>query len=285
MTWKAPALANRSILVFGATAIGRRIACTWVSGGFNVNIQEADLKERAEAVQYVIENIAAYMKRIGSSKRGVITASETLDTANASKPWLVIEALPETSSAQECRAIKTDLFGDLDATMPEDCIFCVNTMKHLGIFTKVRRTYRVLILHHYLVPNVRVMEIVKNNFTDHAIVDFLFDVIPGTGALPILAKEEETSQTFHMVWDALKQDVLETLNRNVNAASIDEGWEDILRHTSTNDLCEEPFARSSLSSSSTKIQHMSSKLGFQTWPAHCLSIVFCCSNVESKSGS
>ena len=242
-TWKAPILADRPIIVFGATAIGRRIACIWVSAGFNVNVQDVDLKERAEAVQYVIENVAAYMKRIGSTKKGIITASESLDTANASNPWLIIEAIPDLWTAQECTAIKTNLFGDLDAAMPEDCLFCVNMMKHLGIFRKVKRTYRVLILHHYLIPNVRVIEIVKNKYTDHAIVDFLFDVIPGTGALPILAKEEASAQAFHKVWEALKQEVLNTLGKNVDATIIDEGWETILRHTSTNDLCKWIFAR------------------------------------------
>ena len=244
--WKAPTLTDRPILVFGATAIGRRIACTWISAGFNVNIQDANLKDRAEAVQYVIEHVAAYMNRIGRTKKGIITASANLDTTNASNPWLVIEAIPDFWTAQECTTLKTDLFGDLDAALPEDCLFCVNVMKHFGIFKKVRRTSRVLILHHYLIPNARVIEVVKNKYTDQAIVDFLFDVIPSTGALPIVAKEETSAQTFHKVWEALKQEVLDMLDKNVDATAIDKGWENILRHSSTDDLGEWHSALSSL---------------------------------------
>ena len=217
--------------------MGRRIACLWVAAGFNVNIQDEDAIERAEAMQYVVGHVAGYMKRIGSTKRGVITTDENLDTANSWNPWLVIEALPEIHPLLRQFNVKVDLLGDLDGSMPDDCLLCMNSLANSKTFLrKVNRPHRVLNLHHYLVPNVRVIEMVQNEHTDPAIVKFLSNIVPDTGALPIIARDEESAMPFQQVWIDFKKGVLDTLDKDRSSEAIDNGWDDILRNASAKDV-------------------------------------------------
>lgn len=235
--WKAPSIEDRPILVFGGQVIGRRIACLWVAAGFNVNIQEKDPIERAEAMCYVIEHVNGYMRMIGRTKRGIITADESLSNTNSFNPWLAIETLTEIHPVLRQSNVRVDLVGYLNGTLPEDCLLCVNsTALAKKLLKTVNRPNRILNLHHYLIPNARVIEIVPNDFTEPAIVNFLWGPISQAGALPIIASSEASAMIFQHVWISFRHKALDALGKDTSSEAIDEVWEDILRTCSVEDL-------------------------------------------------
>ena len=225
--WEEPTLTDRTILVLGGTPFGRRIACTWVSAGFNVTILEIDVQDRALSVQYVITNLGPYMQTIGSSRHGIISAFGDLDAAKAHNPWLVIDTWYE-----EPPKSKIALFRKLEAELSDHCIFCVNVMKFSGILDNVKRPYRLLTIHHYLLPNVRVVEMVRTQHTADEVVDFIFKLIPRTGSLPILANEVACAGDFQSLWVAIRAEVAPVRRERLSPSEIDEAWEHFLRITS-----------------------------------------------------
>ena len=226
-TWQPPTLTNRPIIVLGGTSIGRRIACTWLSAGFNVHIQETDVQIRAWAFQYALDNVESYMKRIGSTRRGVISASAVLDVRSSFNPWLVIEAMPEQLTEEATANFNVQRYGELDNKLPDDCILCLNALSNEKVLLGVQRHFRILTLHHYVLPNIRVVEMVKFPHTDNAVVDFLFKVIPRTGSLPILANDRTSAGDFQILFLPLKKEACGK-SKDLGATDIDNGWDYIL---------------------------------------------------------
>lgn len=154
MSYQAPEVSGRSVAVLGGGVLGRRIAATWASGGYNVNIRDPDEKQRKDAIQYWKDNAALYPKLLGTNKQQATVQAfagleETIKSA-----WLVIECVPEKLQ------MKIDTFADLEKLAPKDAILGSNSSSYktsemvekLSDATKSR----VLNIHYQMPPEASV---------------------------------------------------------------------------------------------------------------------------------
>lgn len=152
MSWSPPKdYASRPITVLGGGVLGRRIAACFVSVGWHVIIRDPSEKSRAEATDYIRDNITDYLA-ISHGHEGKYEATEDFDLA-VKNAWLVIEAVPEVL------AIKTDTFLALEKQAPKDCILASNSssFKSSELLGKVADStkQRVLNTHFMMPPQVR----------------------------------------------------------------------------------------------------------------------------------
>src|ERR1700761_8328620 len=98
---------NRPVAVIGAGTLGRRIALMFASRGGTVRIHARRPEQRADATQYVTENLPKLLGDRGFGETGAVTATGSLDEA-LDGAWLAVESVPEKLG------IKIPLWGQVD---------------------------------------------------------------------------------------------------------------------------------------------------------------------------
>lgn len=81
MPFSLPNTKDRPITVLGGGVLGRRIACTWAAGGWNVRIRDPSAEQRNASLHYIENNISIYAAAISCSSPGTVTAHESLSEA------------------------------------------------------------------------------------------------------------------------------------------------------------------------------------------------------------
>lgn len=194
MTWQTPSIGHRPVAVLGAGVLGRRIACSFVAGGYNVHIRDPSAEARGAAIQYIDENKHLYARNVPSSagavQPGSYAAYEDIPTA-VGEAWLVVEAVPEKIE------LKIDTFAELDRTTPADCILVSNSSSFKSslmldkIANKERRRL-VCNMHFTMPPEIRTVELMTDGETEPAVFPFLSDVLAKCGMLPATARKQST---------------------------------------------------------------------------------------------
>jgi 3-hydroxyacyl-CoA dehydrogenase len=218
------AIENRPVVVLGGGVLGRRIACTWAAGGWQVRIQDPNAEQRTAALHYVESNIASYASIIGSIP-GKVSAHE--DLAEAVKDaWTVIEAVPEKLP------LKISIFADLEKLAPRDAILASNSssykssdiIERVGSDTKER----IMNTHYMMPPDNRVVELMTDGQTDPEIFPFYVERLREVGMHPIVAKRESTGFVFNRVWAAIKREFLTILAEGVSTPEeLDRVWVEV----------------------------------------------------------
>ncbi|KAK3331462.1 hypothetical protein B0H66DRAFT_487607 [Apodospora peruviana] len=228
MTWTPPTIGSRHVVVLGGGVLGRRIACTFVSAGYNTHIRDPFPSARSAAIQYIDENKLEYAKstRLGPhatpDQLGQYAAFEDIESA-CKDAWLVIEAVPEKLE------LKIDTFGELDRFCPEDCILGSNSssFKSSLMLDKVHEERRRLVcnIHYTMPPQIRTVELMTDGETFPEVFGFLSEVLRGCGMLPATARKESTGFIFNRLWAAVKREIMMILAEGVSdAAEIDALW-------------------------------------------------------------
>ncbi|KAJ4300647.1 hypothetical protein N0V88_003332 [Collariella sp. IMI 366227] len=228
MVWQRPLIGSRPVAVLGAGVLGRRIACTFVAGGYNVHIRDPSAEARTAAIQYIDENKQQYAQNlpvsVGVVRPGIYAAFEDIPSA-VSGAWLVVEAVPEKIE------LKIETFAELDRAAPSDCILGSNSssFKSSLMLDKVaNRDRRRLIcnIHYTMPPDIRTVELMTDGETEPAIFPFLSDILTKCGMLPATARKESTGFIFNRLWAAVKREILLILDEGVSdPQEIDKLWE------------------------------------------------------------
>jgi 3-hydroxyacyl-CoA dehydrogenase len=121
-TFQIPSIHGRDVAILGGGVLGRRMACVWAAGGYNVRIRDPSEEQRIAAVHYYETNITQY-KTPNPTKPGKVEAFEDVKTA-VENAWMVIEAVPEKL------ALKIDTFAQLEKEAPVDAILCTNSSSY-----------------------------------------------------------------------------------------------------------------------------------------------------------
>lgn len=192
MAWQPPATASRPILLLGAGVLGRRIACVFVAGGYNVHIYDLSAETRQAASDFVETHKADFASKLTNSPASRCGSFAVFDdlAAAAKDAWLVIEAIPERVD------IKVDAFGQLDSLCPEDCIFGSNSSSFRSslMVGKVSDERRRLVcnIHFTMPPEIKTVELMTAGQTHKEVFPFLEDILRGCGMLPATAVKEST---------------------------------------------------------------------------------------------
>ncbi|MBE3044612.1 hypothetical protein IMZ48_19015 [Candidatus Bathyarchaeota archaeon] len=191
MAWQPPTVGSRPVAVLGAGVLGRRIACSFIAGGYNVNIYDlspASLQDAADYVQAHADEFAAF-RPSNSGNYGTCNVFDDL-SASAKDAWLVVEAIPERIE------LKVDVFGKLDSICPPDCILGSNSSSYRSslMVGKVSDERRRLVcnIHYTMPPQIRTVELMTAGQTHPEVFSFLEDVLRGCGMIPATAVKEST---------------------------------------------------------------------------------------------
>ncbi|KAK4163382.1 hypothetical protein QBC43DRAFT_213092 [Cladorrhinum sp. PSN259] len=226
LVWQPPVIGSRPVAVLGAGVLGRRIACSFVSGGYNVHIRDPSAEARQAALQYIDENKSEYAKHLPNDgaaatvQPGSYTASEDIETA-VRDAWLVVEAVPEKLE------LKIDTYGELDRLSPPDCILGSNSssFKSSLMLDKVANPQRrrlICNIHFTMPPKIRTVELMTDGETEPGVFPFLSGVLRSCGMLPATARKESTGFIFNRLWAAIKREILIILAEGVSdPAEID----------------------------------------------------------------
>ncbi|KAM0445210.1 hypothetical protein ACHAO4_009915 [Trichoderma viride] len=203
---------TRPVAVLGGGVLGRRIACIWASGGYNVQIREPDQSQHDSCLEYIKENAESY-PGAGNKPVGTVRVSQDLAVA-VQNAWLVIEAVPEKIQ------LKIDTFSELQTHAPQDAILGSNSSSYkssemLGKLKDETKS-RVLNTHYYMPPLNMVCELMTDGYTDPDIFPFLMDRQREVGTKPFFARKECTGFIFNRLWAAIKRETLAILAEGVS---------------------------------------------------------------------
>lgn len=213
---------NRPVAILGGGVLGRRIACTWAAGGWDVRIRDPSSEQRNAAIHYVENNILSYASAIGCTKPGKAQAFEDLEEA-VKDAWTVIEAVPEKLS------LKIDTFADLEKLAPKDAILVSNSSsyKTSEMLEKVGKDARRRIMntHYMMPPDNRIVELMTDGETDEDLFPFYVERLKEVGMHPLVARKESTGFVFNRVWAAVKREFLMILAEGVSTPEeLDRVW-------------------------------------------------------------
>ncbi|OBF84463.1 3-hydroxybutyryl-CoA dehydrogenase [Mycobacterium sp. 852002-51163_SCH5372311] len=201
---------NRPVAVIGAGTLGRRIALMLASRGGTVRIYARRAEQRAEATQYVTENLPKLLQDRGFGEMGtaigVASLEEALDGA-----WLAVESVPERLD------IKIPLWGEIDRAAPTDTIFATNSSSFPSrlMAENVRDKTRLCNTHFYMPPQFNALDLMSDGQTDRGLLDTLLTVLPEFGVHPFEARKECTGFIFNRVWAAIKRECIAVVAEGV----------------------------------------------------------------------
>lgn len=172
-------------------SIGRRIACSWVAGGYNTIIRDPSAEQRKAALHFLDNNVAEFARILGVSsvRPGTYSAVEDLSSAVANA-WFVVEAVPEKLD------LKISIFKDLAEQAPRDCILGSNSSSYKSSMMLDQMDDeskgRVLNVHYTMPAATRTVELMTSTYTHEAIFPFLVEQHKRIGLLPAVARKEST---------------------------------------------------------------------------------------------
>lgn len=148
-----------------------------------------------------------------------VTPCETLAQAVAAAD-LVVECIPEQME------LKQDLFAELEKLCGPETIFATGTsvMSVTEIGAKVRSRHRLVGTHFwnppYLIPLV---EVVRSEFTDPAVVDATMEVLRKCGKHPVRVNRDVPGFLANRLQHALWREAISIVENGIaDAASVDE---------------------------------------------------------------
>jgi 3-hydroxybutyryl-CoA dehydrogenase len=201
---------NRPVAVIGAGTLGRRIGLMFASRGGTVRIYARRAEQRAEATQYVTDNLPKLLQERDFGEIGVVEGTGSLEEA-LDGAWLVVESLPEKLG------IKIPMWGEIDQAAPPDAIFATNSSSFPSrlMAENVRDKTRLCNMHFYMPPMFNALDLMSDGETDRGLLDTLLTVLPEFGVHPFEARRECTGFIFNRVWAAIKRESLAVVAEGV----------------------------------------------------------------------
>ncbi len=179
------------VAVIGAGTMGHGIAQVAAQAGYAVRLADAVPGAAAKGLERIRRNLDGAVERgkaTAADREAALARIEVLDDAigAARGAGLVVEAAPEDLE------LKRELFGRLDAVVPEDALLATNTssLSVAAIAEVTARPGRVLGMHFFNpVHLMKLVEVVRHERTDQAAVDGAVAVARRLGKEPIVVKD------------------------------------------------------------------------------------------------
>ncbi len=209
-------LAIDSVAVLGAGTMGHALALVHALGGCHVSLYDSNPKvlERASSlIKAALETLQeAGVENIMTAAQATdrIAFVDTLMGAVQSAD-LVVEAVPEDPE------VKSELYSEVDAYLPEAAILASNT-SYLDIFPLIpeRLQPRAAIAHWYTPPYiVDLLDLAPGPKTDCDVIPILRNLYKGFGKTPVVFETLVPGYVANRLQAALNLECLRM---------IDEGW-------------------------------------------------------------
>jgi 3-hydroxybutyryl-CoA dehydrogenase len=209
-TYTFEEIQHRPVAVIGAGTLGRRIALMLASRGGTVRIYARRAEQRAEATQFVADNLPKLLATRGFGEAGTAVGTGSLEEA-LDGTWLAVESVPEKLE------IKIPLWGEIDRAAPPDTIFATNSSSYPSrlMAENVRDKSRLCNTHFYMPPQFNALDLMSDGQTDRGLLDTLLAVLPEFGVHPFEARKECTGFIFNRVWAAIKRECVAVVAEGV----------------------------------------------------------------------
>jgi len=178
------------ISVLGAGAMGHGIAQVAAQAGFRTTLYDIEqhlVDGGCDRVEANLDKGVARGKITEEAKATTLSnLSGTTELAVAAETDLVIEAIPERID------LKRQVFGELDAAAPADCLFASNTssLSIAEIAAATGRPERVLGMHFFNPVHIMALvEIVVHDHTSEATLGSAREVAAAMGKTAIVVKD------------------------------------------------------------------------------------------------
>ncbi|KFY21616.1 hypothetical protein V493_07254, partial [Pseudogymnoascus sp. VKM F-4281 (FW-2241)] len=219
-SWTPPTTAGRPVAILGAGVLGRRMALMCIVGGHDVHIRDPSSDQLSAALSY-ITSTSPSLAQPGVAT-GTARAFSSIEEA-VTNAWLVIEAIPEILS------LKISTFADLAALASQDCILASNSSsyKSSAMLDAVPASVRprILNMHFFMPPAIRVVELMTCGVTHPAIFPFLYEELTKLKMSPVVVRRESTGFLFNRIWAAIKRECLTVIADGVGTPEdIDGTW-------------------------------------------------------------
>ena len=204
------------VAVIGAGLMGCGLAQVFIEAGHSVNI--TDLSPAALAT--VKSRIQDTLKGLGLPLDSVARVFPVATIAEAvAEAEIVIEAAPEKLE------LKQNLFAEIEAAAPRDCILASNTsvIPITAVMAKVKHKERALGTHWwnppYLVPLVEVIQIAE---TSQAVIFQTMELLKHAGKVPVLVKKDVAGFIGNRLQHALWREAISLVENGVcDAETVD----------------------------------------------------------------
>ena len=212
----------RRAAVIGSGMMGPGVALSLALGGLETVIvsrtqaaAEQGLAKAREQLQTLEQHGLA---EAGSAARAreALTSSSDLESSVAEVD-IVVESAPEDMR------LKRELFRRLDSLTPADAVLATNTsgLSVTSIAEGCTRPERVLTTHFWNPPYLmRLVEIVRGERTDEAVVAAVKSLLERCGKLPVVVKKDRPGQLGNRLQHALVREALHIVGEGV--ASVED---------------------------------------------------------------
>ncbi len=210
----------KKVAVIGTGTMGPGIAQVFARNGITVRIFDIDSEKLSEA-RITLDNNLELFRQAGlitepevSETRSRIQNASSLDEA-VEEANLVIEVIPEVME------LKTALFADLDKICDPGTILATNT-SGLSITTMaaaIEKPERLVGMHWWNPPIIiPVIEIIKGEKTDDAVVRAIDNLIRKIKKVPVLVQKDVPGFLGNRLQYALMREAIALLNEGVASA-------------------------------------------------------------------
>ena len=204
------------VAIIGAGLMGCGLVKVFIEAGHSVNI--TDLSPAALAT--VKSRIQDTLKGLGLPQDSIARVFPVATIAEAvAKADIVIEAAPEKLE------LKQNLFAEIEAAAPRDCILASNTsvIPITAVMAKVKHKDRALGTHWwnppYLVPLVEVIQIAE---TSEAVISQTMELLERAGKVPVHVKKDVAGFIGNRLQHALWREAISLVENGVcDAETVD----------------------------------------------------------------
>ncbi|MFS4417126.1 3-hydroxyacyl-CoA dehydrogenase family protein [Maribacter sp. 2307ULW6-5] len=179
------------ITVLGAGTMGNGIAHVFAQHGHQVSLVDPSKDALEKGLATIAKNLDRMLakERIGPGEKAFTLGNITTFTEMApglTQAQLVVEAATENTS------LKLDIFKQLDALSPADCLLATNTssISITQIAAATNRPQQVIGMHFMNpVPVMRLVEVIKGYSTSDATLKKVMELSKALGKTPVMVND------------------------------------------------------------------------------------------------
>lgn len=213
--------APQSIAVIGAGLMGHGIALTFARHGHNVSIHDPDANAMSTLKQRVSDSFKAL---------GVTPADAAASLARITQCGSISECVSTAAyvfeAAPEKLALKQQIFAEVEAAAPADCILASNTSVILitKIMGQLADKSRALGTHWWNPPHmIPLVEVIRTQWTDDSVMDRVMALLGSVGKQPVRVEKDVPGFIGNRLQHALWREAINLVENGIcSAAAVDE---------------------------------------------------------------
>lgn len=208
------------VSIIGAGLMGHGIAVVFARAGHGVTVYDPDSVSLDTLHQRAADSLLAMAIDAGEQRPILnrIAIAKTLADC-VTNAELVIEAAPENLS------LKQQIFAELEATAPADCVLTSNTsvIPITRIVDNIQTKKRALGTHWWNPPHmIPLVEVIRTQWTDEHTVIATMDILQAAGKTPVRVEKDVPGFIGNRLQHALWREAISLVENGVcDAASVD----------------------------------------------------------------